>query len=171
MVATPKDTHPPSSANIRTTIYLSDADRHTLASIQDRYGLPTMSAALRYAVHRLPELEEQVVFLNEQLASLRHELTQVHKDILEIHQEREFMLREMQYLNEEVQRATVTSQTQLSVREWVVLRQRGEHERDAARRMRTWARQVRDDLELQHQRWNETIAHLMARTRNVLPQS
>src|SRR5262249_10763662 len=132
------------------TINLSDADRHALASIQDRYGLPTTSAALRYAVHHLTELEEQVTLLTEQLASLQRELAQTNEDTLTLHLERECMLKEMQTLNEELQCVTAVSiLVQRPSSEWSVFRQQGEHERGTARRMRNWAQRARDDAELQ----------------------
>ncbi len=171
MSATQKYTNSPPEDTCMT-INLSDADRHVLTFIQDRYGLPTMSAALGYAVRRLQEVEEQVTLLTEQLASLQRELAQMHEGVLALHQEQECMLKEMQSLNEELQFVTAVSPlAQCPSSEWSVFRQQGKRERDTARRMRVWAQQVREDTELQLQQWNEKMTRLMGRTRGVLTLS
>jgi len=46
-------------AAIRTTIYLEDKDRRSLKVIQDRYGLVTLSDAIRFSVRVVQRLAPQ----------------------------------------------------------------------------------------------------------------
>ena len=51
-------------AVIRTTIYLEEKDRRTLSLIQDRYGLATLSDAIRFSirvVREFPPTEARLV--------------------------------------------------------------------------------------------------------------
>lgn len=87
----------------RTTIFLAAEDYHQLARLQERYGLSTLSAALRFAIRHVVTFQEDRAFLHEHLRSTKRTLESEREKLFTTQQELETTLQIIESLNQEIQ--------------------------------------------------------------------